>query len=56
MAGGFRNEKGGQMYCDIMSFLETVKRKKLNIFLYFTVIISQKVSFLCKKFRMIRIV
>ena len=32
MAGGFRNEKGGQMYCDIMSFVETVKRKKLNIF------------------------
>lgn len=32
MAGGFRNEKGRQMYCDIMSFVETVKRKKLNIF------------------------
>ena len=31
MAGGFRNEKGRQMYCDIMSFVETVKRKKLNI-------------------------
>lgn len=32
MAGGFRNEKGRQMYCDIMSFVETIKRKKLNIF------------------------
>lgn len=32
MAGGFRTEKGRQMYCDIMSFVETVKRKKLNIF------------------------
>ena len=32
MAGGFRNDKGRQMYCDIMSFVETVKRKKLNIF------------------------
>ena len=32
MAGGFRNEKGRQMYCDIISFIETVKRKKKNIF------------------------
>lgn len=32
MAGGFRNEKGRQMYCDIMSFVETIKRKKINIF------------------------
>ena len=32
MAGGFRNEKGKQMYCNIMSFVETIKRKKLNIF------------------------
>ena len=32
MAGGFRNDKGRQMYCDIMNFVETVKRKKLNIF------------------------
>lgn len=32
MAGGFRNENGKQMYCDIMSFVETIKRKKLNIF------------------------
>lgn len=32
MAGGFRTEKGRQMYCDIMSFVETIKRKKLNIF------------------------
>lgn len=32
MAGGFRTEEGRQMYCDIMSAIETVKRKKLNIF------------------------
>lgn len=32
MAGGFRTEKGRQMYCDIISFIETVKRKKQNIF------------------------
>lgn len=32
MAGGFRKEEGRQMYCNIMSFVETVKRKKLNIF------------------------
>lgn len=32
MAGGFRTAEGMQMYCDIMSFLETVKRRKENIF------------------------
>ena len=32
MAGGFRTEKGRQMYCDIMSFVETIKRKKQNVF------------------------
>ena len=32
MAGGFRNGDGRQMYCDIISFVETVKRKKKNIF------------------------
>jgi len=32
MAGGSRTEEGWQMYCDIMSAIETVKRKKLNIF------------------------
>lgn len=32
MAGGFRTEDGRQMYCDIMSFIETVKRRGCNIF------------------------
>lgn len=32
MAGGFRNGMGRAMYCDIMSFVETVKRRGLNIF------------------------
>lgn len=32
MAEDFRNDKGKQTYCDIMSFVETVKRKKANIF------------------------
>lgn len=32
MAGGFRTASGRQMYCEIMSFIETVKRRKLNIF------------------------
>lgn len=32
MTGGFRNGDGRQMYCDIISFVETVKRKKKNIF------------------------
>ncbi len=31
IAGGFRNGDGRQMYCDIISFVETVKRKKKNI-------------------------
>ena len=32
MAGGFRNADGRRMYCDIMSFIETIKRRGLNIF------------------------
>lgn len=32
MAGGFRTTEGRQMYCAIMSFIETVKRRGLNIF------------------------
>lgn len=32
MTGEFRNGDGRQMYCDIISFVETVKRKKKNIF------------------------
>ena len=31
MAGGFRTGNGRQMYCNIMSFVETVKRRGLNI-------------------------
>ena len=32
MAGGFRTTSGREMYCHIMSFIETVKRRKINIF------------------------
>lgn len=32
MAGGFRTEAGRQMYCEIISFIETIKRHGLNIF------------------------
>lgn len=32
MAGGFRNSVGRQMYCDILSFVETVKRRGMNVF------------------------
>ena len=32
MAGGFRTEGGLWIYCNIMSFIETIKRRKENIF------------------------
>ncbi len=32
MAGGFRKTSGREMYCRIMSFIETVKRRGLNIY------------------------
>lgn len=32
MAGGFRTTSGREMYCEIMIFIETVKRRGLNIF------------------------
>lgn len=32
MAGGFRTDSGMQIYCSIMSFIETIKRRKENIF------------------------
>jgi len=32
MAGGFREPSGSQMYCDILSVIETCKRKKMAIF------------------------
>lgn len=31
MAGGFRKEKGQKMYCRIMSIVETLKRRKMNL-------------------------
>lgn len=31
MAGGFRNEDGITMFCNIMSVVETLKRRKMNI-------------------------
>ena len=32
MAGGFRKKEGRQMFCRILSFIETVKRRKKNLF------------------------
>ena len=32
MAGGFRTAAGREMYCNIMSLIETMKRRGLNIF------------------------
>ncbi len=32
MAGGFRKESGREMYCRIMSVIETIKRRGLNIY------------------------
>lgn len=32
MAGGFRKKEGRQMFCRILSFVETVKRRKKNLF------------------------
>ena len=40
MAGGFRNPVGRQMYCDILSFVETVKRRGMNVFQSIAALIS----------------
>lgn len=32
MAGGFRSKEGMDMYCTILSFVETVKRRGLNVY------------------------
>lgn len=32
MSGGFRNASGREMYCRIISFIETIKRRGLNIY------------------------
>ena len=32
MAGGFRKKEGREMFCRILSFIETVKRRKRNLF------------------------
>ena len=31
MAGGFRTSKGREMFCNILSVIETLKRRKMNI-------------------------
>ena len=31
VSGGFRKSSGKQMYCDIMSFIETCKRRNINV-------------------------
>lgn len=40
MAGGFRTASGRQMYCEIISLIETVKRRGLNIFQSITDLMS----------------
>lgn len=42
MAGGFRTISGREMYCHIMSFVETVKRRGLNIFQSIKELIASK--------------
>lgn len=32
MSGGFRKEKGSKLYCDIMSIIETCKKKQMQVF------------------------
>jgi len=32
MSGGFRTEAGIKMYCNILSVIETIKRRKIGIF------------------------
>ena len=32
MSGGFRKESGSKLYCDIMSIIETCKKKKMQVF------------------------
>ena len=31
MAGGFRKESGSEMYCSIMTVIETLKKRKMGI-------------------------
>ena len=31
MAGSIRTAKGREMYCNILSIIETIKRRKMNI-------------------------
>ena len=31
MAGGFRKKQGKEMYCRILSIVETLKRRKMNL-------------------------
>ena len=31
MAGGFRKESGNEMYCAIMTVIETLKRRKMGL-------------------------
>ena len=40
MSGGFRNSFGRRMYCDILSFVETVKRRGRNVFQSITALIA----------------
>lgn len=44
MSGGFRTEKGQEMYCRIMSVIETCKRKGENIFKSINSIIANPVT------------
>ena len=31
MAGGFRKESGHEMYCSIMSIIETLKKREMDL-------------------------
>ncbi|MCD8090234.1 MAG: IS66 family transposase, partial [Clostridiales bacterium] len=41
MAGGFRTDKGQEMFCRILSVIETLKRKRLCVFQNVHTIISK---------------
>lgn len=41
MAGGFRTPAGRQMYCNIMSVIETAKRRGENLFQYIAVLMDR---------------
>ena len=45
MAGGFRKDTGQQMYCNIMSIIETLKRRSMGILENMLLILGGKTVF-----------